>query len=63
VHIFVDISAGMQKPQTKVCGFSLWRLLGPANLRCLFNLDQPACFYIVKYNRKSEYWTLPADDF
>ncbi len=61
--IFVDISAGMQKPQTKVCGFSLWRLLGPANLRCLFNLDQPACFYIVKYNRKSEYWTLPADDF
>jgi len=62
VHIFVDISAGTQKPQTKVCGFSLWRLLGPANLRCLFNLDQPACFYIVKYNRKSEYWTLPADD-
>ncbi len=30
---------------------------------CLFNLDQFACFYIVKYNRKSEYWTLPADDF
>jgi len=53
----------MQKPQTKVCGFSLWHLLGPANLRCLFNLDQPACFYIVKYNRKSEYWTLPADNF
>ncbi len=35
VHIFVDISAGTQKPQTKVCGFSLWRLLGSANLRCL----------------------------
>ena len=39
MHIFADISAGTQKPQTKVCGFSLWRLLGPANLRCLFNLD------------------------
>ena len=63
VHIFVDISADTQKPQTKVCGFSLLRLLGSANLRCLFNLDQFACFYIVKYNRKSEYWTLPADNF
>ena len=63
VHIFVDISADTQKPQTKVCGFSLLRLLGSANLRCLFNLDQFVCFYIVKYNRKSEYWTLPADNF
>jgi len=55
--------ARTKTPRGKFWGFSLWRLLGPANLRCLFSLDQPACFYIVKYNRKSEYWTLPADDF